>query len=320
MRLRINELEFEVDDFDAAVDAAAPDAAVKAEPDARSGLTASTGKLPIMLIMGLGMPRTAWPMPLVETLRASGHRVIRFDNRDSGQSSTLAQWGRPNIIAASLRHLMHLPVRSAYRLDDMARDVVGLLDYLRITRAHVVGVSMGGMIGQLLAADHGARVASFCCIMSSSGARHLPGPTPAVRRAMLSRPHSSDRQAIVDHYLKLLTIIGSPAYPSPPEVARARIERDLAPYYFPLGTARQLTAIMANGDRSARLARIRCPVRIIHGRADPLIPVRAAFDLKDKIAGAELEIIEGMGHDLPPALLPQLAQGILANVQRAAGG
>lgn len=297
MRIRLDDLEFEVDDF-----------------PATSGDAAA--RLPILLIMGLGMPRTAWPMPLVDALRQAGHRVIRLDNRDSGQSTKLAQWGKPNIVAASLRHLLRLPVRSAYRLEDMARDAVGILERLGVDRAHVVGASMGGMIGQLLASDHADRVASFCCIMSSSGARHLPGPSPAVRRALLSRPQGSDRKSIVDHYLKILRVIGSPAFVTPEPQARERIERDLAPYYFPLGTLRQLTAIMANGDRSAKLARIQCPVRIIHGRADPLIPVRAALDLKEKIPGAELDIIDGMGHDLPPALLSQLAEGILATARR----
>lgn len=276
----------------------------------------SAHEIPILLIMGLGMPRTAWPMPLIDLLTAAGYRVIRFDNRDIGESSKLAQWGKPNIVMASLKHLMGLPVRSAYSLDDMARDTVGMLDALKIDRAHVVGVSMGGMIGQLLAADHGSRVASFCCVMSSSGARSLPRPTPAARRVLMTRPKGDDHAAIVNHYVRVLKVIGSPGFPTPEAQMRERITHHLAPYYFPLGTGRQLVAIAANGDRSARLAKIQCPVQIVHGRADPLIPVRAAFDLNDKIPGSRLEIIDGMGHDMPAALLPRLADIIVRHASQ----
>lgn len=295
MQIQSNQLLFEVDDY----------------PAKTPGDTT-----PILLIMGLGMPRTAWPLPLIDALNNAGNRVIRFDNRDAGLSSKLAVWGKPNLMLGGLKHMMGLPVRSAYSLDDMALDVVGLLDALAVPRVHVVGVSMGGMIGQLLAADHPSRVASFTCIMSSSGARGLPQPSTATRMVLLSRPTSQEPQAIIDHYVKVLKVIGSKQFAASEEQIRERIKESLAPYYFPLGTARQLMAITANGDRSRKLGKISCPVKIIHGSTDPLIPLPAAHDLHEKIRGSSLEVIEGMAHDMPPALLPQLSSLILENAQR----
>ena len=216
MQLTANGLTLEVDDY-----------------PARGSVV--PGAAPILLVMGLGMPRTAWPLPLIEQLTGAGYRVLRFDNRDIGDSSKLSRWGRPNVVMAGLKHLMGWPVKSAYSLDDMARDAIGLLDSLGLPRVHLVGVSMGGMIGQLLAADHSARIASFTCIMSTSGARHLPRPNAATRRALMSRPASQEPQAIVEHYVKLLKVIGSPGYPTPDELARERISTLLAPYYFPAG-------------------------------------------------------------------------------------
>ncbi len=299
MQIPSNGLSFEVDDYPAIVSGNAEDTT------------------PILLIMGLGMPRTAWPLPLIQALNQGGRRVLRFDNRDAGLSSKLSAWGKPNVLVSSLKHMMGWPVSSAYQLDDMALDVIGLLDALALPRAHIVGVSMGGMIGQLLAADHTSRVASFTCIMSSSGARGLPQPTAATRMVLLSRPASKAPQAIVDHYVKVLKVIGSQKYAPSDDEMRTRIRDNLAPYYFPLGTARQLVAIVANGDRSSKLAHIKCPVQIIHGSADPLIPVQAAHDLHKKIPGSALEIIDAMAHDMPPALLGQLASLILRNADRA---
>lgn len=295
MQIASNGISLEVDSYDS-TDPAAP---VKA---------------PIVLIMGLGMPRTAWPLPLIDLLRATGHRVIRFDNRDSGQSSRLEQWGRPKVGLMMLRFAMHLPVRASYALSDMVSDTVGMLDALGIARAHIVGASMGGMIGQLMAIEHPQRVASFTCIMSSSGARSLPQPSLTVRRALMSRPSGPGREALIDHYVKLIHIIGSPGYRPDQQQLRQRIVEHLAPHYFPLGTARQLMAIAADGDRSARLAKLHVPMSIIHGRNDPLIPVAAAYDLARKVPHAKLEVIDGMGHDMPPALLGTLASSISAQV------
>jgi proline iminopeptidase len=259
------------------------------------------------MIMGLGMQLTAWPAELVDGLLAQGRVVIRFDNRDIGLSTKRAEWGRPNLWIASVKHAMGLPVRAPYTLDDMAADTVGMLDALGVPKAHLVGVSMGGMIGQLVAARHPDRVASFTSLMSSSGARHLPGPTAAARRAMLSRPTDPhDREALIDHFVSVVKVIGSPGFPTPEPALRKRIAVGVHRSVHPLGVARQMVAIVACGDRSALLSRITAPTTIIHGRSDPLIPVAAAEDLGRKIPGSRVTIIEGMGHDLPPAVVPAL--------------
>ena len=175
----------------------------------------AASQVPVLLIMGLGMQLTAWPDTFVESLLARGHKVLRFDNRDIGLSTKLAAWGRPRLLLATLRHTLGLRVRATYTLDDMAADTAGMLDTLAIRRVHVVGVSMGGMIGQILAGRFPERVASFTCIMSSSSARDLPGPTRAARRALLSRPRNPhDVDSIIDHYVKVFGVIGSPGFPS----------------------------------------------------------------------------------------------------------
>ena len=275
--------------------------------------------LPVLLIMGLGMQLTAWPDAFVEGLLARGHRVIRFDNRDIGLSSKLGTWGRPNLLATAIKDAIGLPIRARYTLHDMAADTAGMLDALGMPRVHVVGVSMGGMIGQILAARHREHVASFTCIMSSSGARHLPGPTPAARSVMLARPRTTEPEAIVEHFIKVVQVIGSPGYPTPEEQARERVLRGVRRSVHPLGFVRQLVAISATGDRSALLREITAPTTIVHGHHDPLVPVAAAHDLAKKIPGAVLKVIDGMGHDLPPGLIPTLIESIAQTIARAEG-
>ena len=279
----------------------------------------AVSQVPVLLIMGLGMQLTAWPDAFVDGLLARGHPVLRFDNRDIGLSTKLAAWGRPRLVLATLRHALGLRVRAPYTLDDMAADTAGMLDTLAIPCVHVVGVSMGGMIGQILAARFPERVTSFTCIMSSSGARDLPGPTRAARRALMSRPRDPhDVDSIIDHYVKVFGIIGSPGFPSSAPMLREQYGRAVRRSHHPLGSLRQLVAIIASGDRTRLLARIKAPVTIIHGSADPLVPVAAAHDLARKIAHAHLRIIDGMGHDLPPGVLPMLLESIEQTIARAA--
>ena len=291
---------------------------VEVLPPPDGATTDAASQVPVLLIMGLGMQLTAWPDAFVESLLARGHTVVRFDNRDIGLSTKLAAWGRPRLLLATLRHTLGLRVRAAYTLDDMAADTAGMLDALAIRRVHVVGVSMGGMIGQILAARFPGRVASFTCIMSSSGARELPGPTRAARRALLSRPRNPhDVDSIVDHYVKVFGVIGSPAFPSSVHMMREHYGRGVTRSHHPLGSVRQLMAIVASGDRSKLLASIKAPTTIIHGSADPLVPVAAAHDLARKIPHAHLRVIEGMGHDLPPGVLPMLLETIEQTIGRA---
>ncbi|MGL4575558.1 MAG: alpha/beta fold hydrolase [Burkholderiaceae bacterium] len=264
----------------------------------------------MLLIMGLGMQLTAWPPQFVRLLLDAGYRVVRLDNRDSGLSTIFSEAGTPNLAWAALKHRLGLPLRSAYLLDDMARDCIALLDALSIERAHVVGASMGGMVGQLLAAQYPQRVRSFTCIMSSSGARHLPGPRREVLRMLLKRP-ASGREALVDHLVKTFQVIGSPAYPPDLDQLRLRVQASVQRSYQPAGTARQMVAIAASGDRSSALKQIAVPTLVIHGQADPLVPIACSKDIAAKIPGARFLPIEGMGHDLPAQLLPTLAQAAI---------
>ena len=271
---------------------------------------------PLVLLMGLGMQLIGWPEPFVEMLTQRGRRVIRLDNRDAGLSQGFDYLGTPNVAWAALRYALRLPVRSAYTIADMAADTIGVLDALGIDRAHIVGASMGGMIAQHMAAQHPQRVSALTLMMTTSGARSLPKPSAKARAAMLDRRglNAKNVEAVVDRLERVFTVIGSPAYrpadAQAREAFRARLRASVQRAYRPAGVARQLIAVAADGDRSRLLARITAPTRIVHGAADPLIRVASAHDLRDKIGGSTLDIIEGMGHDLPPALWPRLAASI----------
>ena len=271
------------------------------------------GGQPLLLIMGLGMQLVAWPDELVQMLVSRGFRVIRMDNRDIGLSQYFDDLGVPNIALGALRHTLGMAVGSPYGLADMAADAVGVLDALGLQQAHVCGASMGGMIAQHLAAEHPQRVKSLTLMMTTSGARHLPQPGWRVRAALLSRPASSEPEVVVRHLEKLLKVIGSPGFPPDAERQRQRLLATVHRSWHPAGTARQLLAVVADGDRSALLPRIRTPTRIIHGLADPLVRVQAGRELVQHIAGAQADFIPGMGHDLPLQLLPRFAEVITRN-------
>jgi pimeloyl-ACP methyl ester carboxylesterase len=273
---------------------------------------------PLLLVMGLGMQLLAWPDGFVAALVERGFRVIRFDNRDIGLSQSFDAAGLPNLVLDSLRFAVGWKVRSPYTLADMAADSVGVLDVLGIERAHVCGASMGGMIAQHLAAAHSRRLRSLTLMMTTSGARRLPGPSLKVRSALISRPNDPrDVASIVEHYVRLYGLIGSPAFPAQPEDLRERLTRSVRRSYRPAGTARQMVAIAADGDRSGLLGSIGAPTHVIHGLADVLVPVAAGRDLAARIPGATLDVIDGMGHDLPAALWPRFVAGIAGAAGRA---
>ena len=262
---------------------------------------------PILLLMAQGLQLTAWPEPLVDGLAEHGFFVIRMDNRDCGLSTRHHQSGSPNRLWQWVKAHLRLPLRPAYTLDDMAADAAALLDALNIERAHVVGVSMGARIAQVLAAQCPERVLSLTSLMSSSGKRSLPGPTREARAAVSARPPNPRQQdAFVAHMLGVMRTIGSPSYPTPERVLRAAITRAVRRSYCPAGADRQRLAVKAAGDRSAELATIRARTLVIHGSDDPLLPPACGEDVARCIPGARLEIIPGMGHDLPGQLLERL--------------
>jgi pimeloyl-ACP methyl ester carboxylesterase len=203
-------------------------------------------------------------------------------------------------------------VHAPYTIADMAADAVGVLDALALPRAQVVGASLGGMVAQHVAAGHPQRVERLTLMMTTSGARHLPQASARVRAALLERKPLDPRdvEALVDRLERVFTLIGSPAYRPEREAFRERLRASVARAYRPAGVARQLVAVAADGDRSALLAQVVAPTHIVHGLHDPLVPVAAAHDLHVKIAGSTLELIEGMGHDLPAPLWPRLAAAI----------
>jgi pimeloyl-ACP methyl ester carboxylesterase len=273
---------------------------------------------PLLLIMGLGMQLIAWPEELVRALVARGFRVLRIDNRDAGLSTSMDHFGLPNMAAALARHWMHLPVHAPYSLADMAGDALGVLDALGIARAHVCGASMGGMIAQHLAARHPQRLKSLTLMMTSTGARELPQPGWRVQRALLSRPASSELEDIVARLMRLWNLIGSPAYRPEPEMLRERLIAATQRSWRPAGAARQLLAIAADGDRR-RLARtIAAPTLVIHGADDALVPPAHGRDLAAHVPGAEIDVVPGMGHDLPAPLLPRFVDGIARVAAKAA--
>jgi proline iminopeptidase len=262
---------------------------------------------PVLLIMGLGMQLIAWPQDLVDGLVEQGYYVIRYDNRDVGLSTKLHHFKKPNLVLAYLKSLVGWRQSGGYTLSDMADDAAGLLDALGIGKAHLVGVSMGGMIAQIFAARFAGRTLSLTSIMSSSGRRGLPGPTPAARNALMRTPaDAADRKEAVERGIAIMRLIGSPSFPTPERVLRANIERALERSISPDGVARQLVAIVASGDRTPLLRKIRCPALVIHGAADPLVPLACGVDTAEAIPGARLQVIEGMGHDLPSQLVERL--------------
>jgi pimeloyl-ACP methyl ester carboxylesterase len=266
----------------------------------------ATGRPVMLLIMGLGMQLIAWPPAMVQAIADAGFRVVRFDNRDIGLSQFFDHLGSPSLIWEGLKFRLGWRIRPPYSIEDMAADTVGVLDALKIAKAHIVGVSMGGMVAQRVAVLAPSRVISLTSIMSSSGARGLPEASPAVTRVLLSRPAGKGVQAAVDHTARLLKAIGSPGFPTPDAELREKVAFAAQRSFHPQGVVRQMVAIAADGTRAAALAKVTAPTLVLHGRADPLVPMPCGQDTAKRLPGARFESIEGMGHDLPPGVVERL--------------
>lgn len=266
----------------------------------------ATGRPVVLLIMGLGMQLIAWPPAMVQAIADAGFRVVRFDNRDIGLSQHFDHLGSPSLLWEGLKFRMGWRIRPPYSIEDMAADTVGVLDALQIGKAHVVGVSMGGMIAQRVAVLAPSRVISLTSIMSSSGARGLPEASPAVARVLLSRPAGRGVQAAIDHTVKLLKAIGSPGFPMDDAEIREKVAAAAQRSFHPQGVLRQMVAVAADGARASALARVTAPTLVVHGQTDPLVPMACGQDTARRIPGARFESIEGMGHDLPPGVVERL--------------
>lgn len=272
----------------------------------------------ILLIMGLNTQMIAWPEPFCEMLAEAGFHVIRFDNRDIGLSTKMEGSPKRNMTVAMAKWWLGLGVGAPYSLEDMALDTIGLLDALGIERVHVVGASMGGMIAQIIAATYPQRILSLTSMMSTSGDRKLPGPTREVQAALFAkRPAPGDRENAVRFGMNVLRSIGSPGYPATETDLRGYVETAMARSTYPPGYFRQLLAVLGNGSRVELLKTIRTPTLVLHGEADPLVPIEGGRDTARHIPGARLVTIPGWGHDLPRDLLARLASLIAEHCKSA---
>jgi pimeloyl-ACP methyl ester carboxylesterase len=274
---------------------------------------------PLLLIMGLGAQMILWDEEFCGQLAERGHYVIRFDNRDVGKSSKLDHLGMPDFAAAMAASAARQPFAGApYLLSDMAGDAISVLDALAIKKAHVVGASMGGMIAQTVAIKHPERVRSLTSIMSTTGNPDLPPPTPEAMAVLLSPP-PADREAAIEHAVRVFRTIGSPGFTFDEDFVRRRAARSYERGFTPMGVVRQLVAILASGNRKEALAGVRIPSLVIHGANDPLVPVTGGRDTAAAIPNAELMVIEGMGHDMPRDIWPRLVDAISSHARRADG-
>jgi pimeloyl-ACP methyl ester carboxylesterase len=277
----------------------------------------TTGRPVVLLIMGLGMQLIAWPPAMVQAIADAGFRVVRFDNRDIGLSQHFDHLGKPSLLWEGLKFRLGWHIRPPYSVEDMAADTVGVLDALKIAKAHIVGVSMGGMVAQRVAVLAPGRLLSLSSIMSSSGARGLPEASPAVTRVLLSRP-GKGVQAAIDHTARLLRAIGSPGFPTPEVELREKVAAAAQRSFHPQGVLRQMVAIAADGARATALAKVTAPTLVLHGKADPLVPMACGQDTAKRIPGARFEGIEGMGHDLPPGVVERLLAFLIPHFKATA--
>jgi len=276
----------------------------------------SSGR-PLLLIIGLGGQLIFWDDVLCRDLAGRGHYVIRFDNRDAGLSTKFDEAGVPDLVETFRKIMQGQKISTPYALDDMADDTAGLLDALGIKRAHICGMSMGGMIAQTMAIRHPSRFLSLISIYSSTGNPELPQPKPEVIGLLIATP-PNEREAFAEHMVGLFKKIAGPGFPVDEEWTCKIIAEGYDRCFYPQGMARQLVAILAQGNRKPALASVKVPTLVIHGTADPLVSVEGGKDTAKAIPGAQLMLIEGMGHDLPHGgAWPQIVEAITAHILKA---
>ena len=277
---------------------------------------AREGGRPLVLIRGLGTQMVQWSETLLEKLVTAGHFLVTFDNRDVGLSTWLDDAGLPNIseVLAAVRAGERAQV--PYTLDDMADDIAGLLHHLQLESAHIVGMSMGGMLTQTLGYRHAARVRSLTPVMTTTGNPALP---PATREAMrvLLAPPARERAAYIAQHVASAKVLAGPVSGITDAARAQKAARLFDRAFHPAGAARQYAAILADGDRRARLAGVRAPTLVIHGDADPLVPKEGGRDVAHNIAGAKWLELKGMGHELPPLFEDELVAAITAHTRAA---
>jgi pimeloyl-ACP methyl ester carboxylesterase len=270
---------------------------------------------PILLIMGLGAQMIDWKDQFCAQLAGRGFRVIRFDNRDVGQSTLFEEAGHPDIAAMIEAMQRGETVTAPYLLSDLVADTIGLLDGLGVEATHVVGLSMGGMIAQLMAARYPDRVLTLTSIMSTTGEPGLPASTPEAW-ACLTAPLETELERFLEQYVSKWRVYSGPRYPIEVSLARDHASRLFARGIHTAGRDRQMAAILASGNRKEALASVSCPALVIHGDSDPVVRIEAGRATANAIAGAELLVFEGMGHDLAKGLWHQVVDAIARHASR----
>ena len=277
-----------------------------------------TSQETIVLISGLGVQMIRWPVEFCNILVSNGYHVVRFDNRDVGLSTSFTHAGVPNFEDVSRAVLRGEHPSVPYTLFDMVEDIVGLLNYLGIQDAHMVGRSMGGMIAQLFASQYPNRVLSLTAIMSSTGNPLLPPSKPEAMSALTKpAPNPLDnKEGYLAHSIYLSKVIGSPAFPAMETILREQTLSELKRAYTPSCLGRQIAAIAATGDIRNRIKSINAPTLVIHGKDDPLVSVKCGEDIATNIVGAKLLVIDGMGHDFPAQLYERFGEAVVHNARR----
>ena len=279
------------------------------------------GEPPLLLIMGMACQLIHWDEALCEQLARRGHYVIRFDNRDTGLSTRLTEGGIPDIGKIIEAQMKGEEIKPPYTFEDMANDAVGLLDALGIEKAHICGISMGGMIAQTIALNHQQRVLSLISIYSHTGNPALPLPAPEAFEYLVTPP-PMERQANITYTLDLWRVFSGKGFALDEDWHRKIAAQAYDRAFYPEGVARQMAAVLTQKNRKPDLSSVSVPALVIHGDDDPLVPIEGGKDTAEAIPGAELMIIEGMGHDLPHAGnggWRQIVDAIVKHTQKISG-
>lgn len=264
----------------------------------------------VMLIAGMSMQLIVWPDELVHQIHQAGYRVIRFDNRDMGLSQSMDDLQTPHLLWFMLQQKLGMKPKAPYSVQDMSLDALAVLDHLKIQQAHLVGVSMGGMIAQRMTLSAPERVLSMTCIMSSSGAKGLPGPSSEIRQILMTPP-SGGAAAARQHGIRFVKALAGPGFEHPPGSQEQLVDDSFKRSHRPMGGYRQMLAVMADRERAALLPRISSPTLVIHGKSDPLLPMACGEDIARRVANAKMHAIDGWGHDFPPAAVTLVLNRLL---------
>ena len=272
--------------------------------------------IPILLVMGLGGQLTFWPPYMIKRLQDSGYRPIAYDNRDMGLSTRFNS--NPSFLSNYLKYYLHIPIKSEYKLDDMANDAVMLLDYLSINECHVIGMSMGGMISQILVANHPDRFNTYTQIASMvSTPNPINGPSFKVIRLLQERAFKNASKAErIDRAIRLVSTIGMKGYNYNTEEFRNEVRQSIDRGQDDTGFIRQMAAILSTRDRAKKVRNIKTPTLIIHGDIDPLVKPKNAFHAHKLISNSKLLMIKNMGHLIEEPVFNKFEEELIQHLDK----